>query len=600
MTLSTGTLLSQRYEIRAFVGSDGTLEVYKGLDLRLGRDVAVTVLEIRSINDPDKLLTFEKEAQIRASLHHPRIMTIHDFGHDASCAFQVAEWLDGQSLRKKLKSGLIEWVEAARIGRAVIEGLALIHAKGFTLHVLDSASVFLQRDGTVKLFAYELKLIEGSGYAAANRDGMRSLAKLLIRCTVGENPVPSVIEQSRELSALRDLAEGNDLDTVQLRSKLEAILREKQAVPAKGAPGRWITAATLLLCIPGLAVLYSRKTKAPKSPSTETIAAPGPAEEPKPAQDSDAQRLYLYGMQLLDNRDPESLRRAQTYLQGAVTREPNYALAHCGLADCYGYMGLMGLLPKAEAMQSSQASIQRALGIDPKTGEAHSAMAFLDCWYKLDLKDAEKEYLLALDLGPKSASIHDGYGVFLANTGRLELGLGHIAKALELQPLSRPFRTNYAVFLHWAGRSKESMEEFAKVLEQDPSRSDTLIHYRDVLEQQSRLEEAIAVSAKLAELNAIPDRDASALKTAFDAHGVKGYWNERVRQMEQSPAPEPVHLAELVLQQGDKDRALRLLARALREGSLLAAKIPQDPAFEPLRQDPRFRQLVKQVRPQES
>ena len=125
MTLPTGTLLSQRYEIHAFVGNDGTLDVYKGLDLRLGRDVAVTVLEIRTLHDPEKLLKFEKEAQIRAGLHHPRIVTIHDFGHDASCAFQVAEWMDGQSLRKRLVSGPLEWAETVKIGQAVLEGLAV-------------------------------------------------------------------------------------------------------------------------------------------------------------------------------------------------------------------------------------------------------------------------------------------------------------------------------------------------------------------------------------------------------------------------------------------------------------------------------------------
>ncbi len=120
-----------------------------------------------------------------------------------------------------------------------------------------------------------------------------------------------------------------------------------------------------------------------------------------------------------------------------------------------------------------------------------------------------------------------------------------------------------------------------------------MINYREVLEQLGRLEESLRLSDRLAALEAIPERDAVALRTAYESWGQRGYWRERVRQAERCPEPDPTHLAELVALQGDQERAFRLLKRALREKSLLSARIPNSPALTSLRADPRFQQLLQ-------
>lgn len=590
MTLPSGTLLGQRYEIRDFVGSDGTLEVYKGLDLRLGRDIAVTVLDIRGLQDPGKLLTFEREAQIRAALHHPRLMTIHDFGHDASCVYQIAEWLEGQSLRKRLKSGSLTREEALSIGNEVLEGLDAIHSRNITLITLDETSVFLHRSVGAKLFAYALKRVDGpdgSGLPAARQDSLKALARLLLDgLTRGDSePEPP----SRTVATLREIAEGDDPD---LRKRFEALLREAPSARKRRGRRFWIAAGLLATCS-GFAYLFAHRG-IPRDGSPPDPPQP-PIQETQPTQDADAKRLYLYGMHLLDSRDADGLRRALTYLQGAITRDPAFAKAHASLGECHGWMGLAGLTHRDEALRLGRASVQRALELDRNLGEALATAAFFDYWYERKPKEAREAYLRAIGLAPRSAVVHHGYGMYLATTGSVDEGLKHLKQATELDPLSETCRTSYAQILHGSGRSGEAMEELAKALDQSPARQETLLVQREVLEQTGRIEEALEAAQRLGELGALSQSNVEALRTAFGTRGVKGYWNERVRQLEQSPDTDPVRLAEAVAFQGDKERVLRLLNRALREGSLQAVRIPQDPAFATLRADPRFVQIQKRL-----
>lgn len=590
MTLPSGTLLGQRYEIRDFVGSDGTLEVYKGLDLRLGRDVAVTVLDIRGLQDPGKLLTFEREAQIRAALHHPRLMNIHDFGHDASCAYQIAEWLEGQSLRKRLKSGSLTREEALSIGSEVLEGLDVIHSRNITLITLDETSVFLHRAVGAKLFAYALKRVdgpEGPGLPAARQEALQALARLLLDGLTRGDSEPE--QPSRTVATLREIAEGDGPD---LRKRFEALLREAPSARKRRGRRFWIAAGLLATCS-GFVYLFAHRG-IPRVGPPPDLPQP-PIQETQPTQDADAKRLYLYGMQLLDSRDADSLRRALTYLQGAITRDPAFAEAHASLGECHAWMGLAGLTHRDEALRLGRASVQRALELDPNLGEAFATAAFFDHWYERKPKEAGETYLRAVGLAPRSAAVHHGYGVYLATTGNTDEGLRHLKQATELDPLSETCRTSYAQVLHWTGRSREALEELAKALDQSPARQETIQVQQEILEQTGRFEEALKSAERLAELGGLSQPNLEALRTAFGTRGAKGYWNERVRQLEQSPDTDPVRLAEVVAFQGDKERVLRLLNRALRDGSLQAVRIPQDPAFAALRADPCFVQIQKRL-----
>lgn len=582
MSLPTGTILGQRYEIRAFIGSDGTLDVYKGLDLRLGRDVALTVLELLTIQSPEELIAFEREAQIRAAVHHPRIMTIHDFGHGANCAFQVAEWLDGQSLRRRFKDGPLNWEEARNVAEAVIEGLAVILRRGYALRTLDTSSVFLQRDGHVKLFAYQLKSVADGELELAELEGLRALARTLIL-------VLDAGTAFAEAGILRGMMEAVGQDAPTFRKQFEELIHGKPIQASRPLKRHWLAGAALATVLPLLAVLGFRRFKTPPLPD------PAPIAEPRPTRDPEVRRLYLQAMTLLESAEPDNLRKAQSHFQTAIAKDPAHGRALSGLGKCYALMGLQRILAKEEARRLSQAAIQQALALDRRLGEAHAALAFLQCWYDLNWPEAEKEYRLALYLDPANGAIHRDFGSFLALRGDWSEGLRQIRTALEGDPLSRSSRTNYAVCLHWAGRSEEALQEFAKSLDQEPASRDTLFQYRDVLDQLGRIEESLQVSDRLVAQDALPYGAVAALRTAYETRGLTGYRRERVRQAERRTDQDPLALAELVVLQGDRERALRLLGRALRERSVLCARLPNSPALKPLRSDPRFGKLLKKL-----
>src|SRR5690349_17037065 len=131
----TGRLVGEQlgpYRLLALLGAGGMGEVYRALDTRLDREVAVKTLPPEMAGDPDAQARFEREAKAVAAVTHPNILALHDFGTDRGVLYAVMELLDGETLGSRLRRGPLEWREAAHIGLEIAEGLAAAHAKGIT------------------------------------------------------------------------------------------------------------------------------------------------------------------------------------------------------------------------------------------------------------------------------------------------------------------------------------------------------------------------------------------------------------------------------------------------------------------------------------
>jgi len=154
MTISAGTRLGS-YEILAPLGAGGMGEVYRARDSKLGREVAIKVLPGRVASDPDALARFEREARAVASLSHPNIMAIFDFGTQDGVAYAVTELLEGETLAARLARGPLPTEALARVGTEICAALTAAHRKGIVHRDLKPGNVMLTKSG-VKLLDFGL------------------------------------------------------------------------------------------------------------------------------------------------------------------------------------------------------------------------------------------------------------------------------------------------------------------------------------------------------------------------------------------------------------------------------------------------------------
>ena len=138
-------------------------EVYRALDTRLERDVAVKVLPPALLSDAAALARFEREAKLVAALSHPNILAIHDFGSDAGVSYAVTELLQGETLRDRMSAGPVPLRKTVDYARQIARGLAAAHARGIVHRDLKPENVFVTADGHVKILDFGLARRDAPG-----------------------------------------------------------------------------------------------------------------------------------------------------------------------------------------------------------------------------------------------------------------------------------------------------------------------------------------------------------------------------------------------------------------------------------------------------
>ena len=147
-----GQILGGRYRLIELLGQGGMATIYRATDTGLGRDVALKLLRPEYLRDPDFSSRFRQEAQAAASLSHPNVVTVFDYGEDPSGPFIAMELVDGEDLASILKrSGALPPRQAARIAAGVARALAAAHAKGIVHRDVKPGNVLIGRDGRVKV-----------------------------------------------------------------------------------------------------------------------------------------------------------------------------------------------------------------------------------------------------------------------------------------------------------------------------------------------------------------------------------------------------------------------------------------------------------------
>ncbi len=155
MSLESGAQVGQ-YEIVEMLGVGGMGEVYRARDTRLDRDVAIKILPATLTNDSERVARFEREAKLLASLNHSNIGAIYDFDHVDDIRFLVLEFVEGETLARRLNSGPLILEDALDIARQIAEALDSAHQKGIVHRDLKPANVMVTPDGSVKVLDFGL------------------------------------------------------------------------------------------------------------------------------------------------------------------------------------------------------------------------------------------------------------------------------------------------------------------------------------------------------------------------------------------------------------------------------------------------------------
>ena len=146
MTLATGTKLGP-YEISGALGAGGMGEVYRARDTRLDRTVAIKVLPPEFSANPDRRQRFEREARTISSLNHPHICTLHDIGHQEGIDYLVMEYVEGETLAKKLEGGPLPTEAVLRYGIEIADALDKAHRQGVIHRDLKPGNIMLTKSG---------------------------------------------------------------------------------------------------------------------------------------------------------------------------------------------------------------------------------------------------------------------------------------------------------------------------------------------------------------------------------------------------------------------------------------------------------------------
>jgi serine/threonine-protein kinase len=808
--VAAGTCLGP-YRIVSPLGSGGMGEVYRALDLRLSREVAVKILPEHLAEDREALGRFQREARALAALCHPHILTVHDFGTDQNVTYLVTELLEGETLGARLAAAPLPWQKALEVGRALAEGLAAAHSRGLVHRDLKPDNVFLTSDGGVKILDFGLVHLEqkparprepaaGNTLTAETEPGtimgtvpymapeqvlglpidarcdIFALGAILYEMVTGKGPFSRPTAPEVRAAILTEEPQEVSASGKQVPAEMERVIRHclekkpeerfqsardlafdlKTLLTGSGASAggpasparslrRWrlavagLTVLVFLLLLGGAlyrflgrdqaidsiavlpfvneggdqgaeelgdgltesiinnlsqlpnlkviarssvfrykgregdaqaagrefgvrAVLMGRVKKRGDNLSvsvelvdvrdnrhvwgerydrkladlvavqeeiskeiTEKLRLRLTGEEKERltrhhTESPEAFQAYLVGRYHWNKRTKEGYTEAIDHFEEARKRDPGYAPAYAGLADCYVLLGDYAYMPPKEAFPKAREAAQAALKLDDSLAEAHASLAFVKVLYEWDWPGAEREYRRALELNPNYATAHQWYSEYLTAMGRHDEALAEIKRAQELDPRSLIISAVVGRALYFARRYDEAVAQCEQTLQMKEFGAAYLFLGRARL-QQGKYDEALAALRKAHDL-----LGGTAVEAEIAcAHARAGEKEEARKLLDKLEAPRAGYVSSgdlamayaalgekdqaftllkpgalgglaAILALGEKDQAFTLLEQAYREHSDSLVVLKVEPRLDPLRADPRFADLMRRVR----
>ena len=309
---------------------------------------------------------------------------------------------------------------------------------------------------------------------------------------------------------------------------------------------------------------------------------------------SEAYQLYLKGRFYWNKRTGAGLNQAADYFRQAIERDPNYALAYAGLADCY----VLRPGKPLEGPSKAKEAAAHALALDPTLAEAHASLGMVKTQYDHDWAGARAEFEEAVRLNPKYATAHQWYGILLSVLGRPDEALAEINRAIELDPLSLIINTDKGRILYYAHRYDEAITQLQEALRLDADFGTAHNILGWCYAEKGMYDQAVAEVQKARDLGVPGGGTLSRMAYAYARAGKRAEAQKLLAELEQVAEQSYVSsysFAAAYAGLGEREKAFVMLQRGLEEKASGMSFIKIDPVFDPLRPDPRFAELVRRM-----
>jgi TolB-like protein/Tfp pilus assembly protein PilF len=312
----------------------------------------------------------------------------------------------------------------------------------------------------------------------------------------------------------------------------------------------------------------------------------------------EAYDAYLKGRYYFYQRRGDALRKGVQCFEHAIKKDPTYAAAYAGLADCLSLLGWWAFVPPAEGCGKAREVALKAIQLDESLGEAHASLAWATVHYDYDWALAEREYRRCIELSPQHATGHQWFGLYLTMLGRNEEGFEVLKTAIRLDPFVPIINACLAMGYWFARHKDEHIEQLEKTIELDPNFAPAQWGLGIGYLEKGLYEPAIAAVQKSVQLSQRAPIFVSLLGEAYAAAGRREDAQkilDELTEIAKQRYVTPYVLARIFAALNEKDEAFRLLEQAYREHAAWTAFMKSDPRLDNLRSDQRFGNLLRRM-----